>query len=88
MENNDVALDVPGEGAKPRRNVFYRVFRFYVDGFKSMTLGKTLWALILIKLFIMFAVLKVFFFPNQLSGFESDEQKADHIIKQWTEYVP
>jgi hypothetical protein len=31
-----------------------------------MTLGKTLWAIILIKLFIIFVVLKVFFFPNFL----------------------
>jgi hypothetical protein len=31
-----------------------------------MTLGRTLWAIILIKLFIMFAILKVFFFPNFL----------------------
>ena len=28
-------------------------FYFYVDGFKNMTLGKTLWAVILIKLFII-----------------------------------
>ncbi len=40
-----------------------KVFRFYVDGFRSMTVGKTLWAIILVKLFIMFAVLKLFFFP-------------------------
>ena len=28
-----------------------KVFRFYVDGFRSMTVGKTLWAIILVKLF-------------------------------------
>ena len=26
------------------------IFRFYVDGFRSMTLGRTLWAIILLKL--------------------------------------
>ncbi|MBQ3753862.1 MAG: DUF4492 domain-containing protein, partial [Prevotella sp.] len=41
----------------------YRVFDLYYDGFKNMKLGRTLWAIILIKLFIIFAVLKVFFFP-------------------------
>lgn len=40
------------------------MFRFYVDGFRSMTVGKTLWAIILVKLFIMFAILKLFFFPD------------------------
>ena len=45
-----------------------------------MTLGRTLWAVILIKLFIMFAILKVFFFPNFLnSKFEKEEDKADFV---------
>ena len=44
-----------------------RIFRFYRDGFRSMTIGKSLWRIILVKLFIMFAVLKVFFFPDFLS---------------------
>ena len=42
-----------------------KVIRFYVEGFREMTVGRTLWAIILIKLFIMFAVLKVFFFRKR-----------------------
>ncbi|WP_243348719.1 DUF4492 domain-containing protein [Parabacteroides sp. FAFU027] len=65
------------------RNSLYKVYRFYLEGFRSMTLGKTLWMIILIKLFIMFAVLKVFFFPNFLnSRFEMKEQKADYVGKE------
>lgn len=61
-------------------NVFKRIIRFYVEGFRSMTLGKTLWALILIKLFIMFAILKLFFFPNFLSSnFDNDDDRAQHV---------
>lgn len=45
---------------------FRKAFDLYYDGFRSMRLGKTLWAIILIKLFIMFAILKVFFFPDFL----------------------
>jgi len=45
---------------------WYRAFDLYYDGFRHMHLGKTLWAIILVKLFIMFAILKVFFFPNFL----------------------
>ena len=45
-----------------------KVIRFYVEGFREMTVGRTLWAIILIKLFILFAVLKVFFFPDLLEG--------------------
>lgn len=62
-----------------------RVFRFYRDGFKKMTVGKTLWKIIFIKLIIMFAVLKVFFFPNFLhTNFSTDQQRADHVIDQLT----
>ena len=62
---------------KERRNIFYRVWRCYYDGFRSMTIGRTLWLIIFIKLFIMFAILKVFFFQPVLKG--SDEQKADIV---------
>ena len=54
------------------------IWRFYRDGFRSMTLGKTLWALILIKLFILFFVLKLFFFPSFLVG-KSDAEKGRYV---------
>ncbi len=66
-------------------NIFSRIFYFYYDGFKSMTLGRTLWAIIIIKLFVMFAVLKIFFFPNFLkSNFETDEERGNYVIEQLT----
>lgn len=62
-----------------------RIVRFYRDGFKSMTLGKTLWKIIFVKLFIMFAVVKLFFFPDFLSTrFSTDEQRADYVMEQIT----
>jgi hypothetical protein len=58
---------------------------FYVDGFRSMTVGKTLWLVIGVKLFIMFAVLKMFFFPNFLkSKFDNDSERAEYVIEQLT----
>lgn len=39
-----------------------KIVRFYVDGFKNMTWGKELWLLIIIKLVIMFCILRLFFF--------------------------
>lgn len=47
-----------------KKGFLYKVFDLYYDGFRSMTLGKTLWLVILVKLFIMFFILKLFFFPN------------------------
>jgi hypothetical protein len=66
-------------------NVFRNIFRFYVDGFKSMTYGKTLWLIILIKLFIIFAVLRLFFFPDFLKkNFSSDDERSNYVIEQLT----
>lgn len=55
-----------------------RFWEFYRDGFRSMTLGRTLWALILIKLFIMFFILKLFFFPSFLKG-KTNEEKQEYV---------
>ena len=60
------------------KNAFVRVFEFYRDGFRSMTLGRTLWALILIKLFFMFCILKIFFFPSFLKG-KTTEEKEEYV---------
>ncbi len=62
-----------------------RIFSFYRDGFKRMTVGKSLWKIIFIKLFVMFAVLKLFFFPNYLNtNFETDKQRGDYVLEQLT----
>lgn len=61
-------------------NAIKCVVDFYVDGFKNMTIGKTLWAIILIKLFIFFVVIKLLFFPNLLErDFDTDEERAQHV---------
>lgn len=65
------------------------VYTFYRDGFRSMVVGKTLWKIIFIKLFIMFAVLKMFFFPDFLAtNFSSDAERAEHVLGNLTESRP
>ncbi len=62
-----------------------RVFRFYYNGFKSMTWGRRLWGIILLKLFIMFAILRIFFFPDILKrDFSSDEERSNYVLEQLT----
>ena len=66
-------------------SILIRVFRFYVDGFRRMTVGRTLWKVIIIKLIIMFGVLKLFFFQDFLgTKFATDEQRADYVLEQIT----
>lgn len=65
-----------------KSGVIYRIFDLYYDGFRSMTLGKTLWAVILIKLFIIFVVLKIFFFPNFLKQNATDGDKSKYVAEE------
>ena len=61
-------------------NIFEKIWIFYRDGFREMTVGKTLWAIILIKLFIFFIVIKLLFFPNILSrDYNTDVERAQHV---------
>ncbi|EAJ5942918.1 DUF4492 domain-containing protein [Campylobacter jejuni] len=63
----------------------YQIFNFYKEGFKNLTLGKTLWKIIFIKLFVMFVILKLFVFDvNFNSIFKSDKEKSTFVLKNLT----
>ncbi|PKP17906.1 MAG: DUF4492 domain-containing protein [Bacteroidetes bacterium HGW-Bacteroidetes-22] len=50
-----------------------------------MTVGKRLWLIIAIKLFIMFAILRLFFFKDFLkTNFSSEEQRSEYVIDRLT----
>ena len=65
---------------------FNKVWRFYIDSFLHMgKYGKRLFLIIIIKLIIMFGILKVFFFQDFLSSkFDNDKQKSEYIINKLT----
>ena len=64
-------------------NIFRKIFDFYYDGFRSMTVGKKLWIIILIKLFILFFILRLFFFPDFLkSKFGTNQDRSDYVREQ------
>ena len=61
------------------------ILNFYIDGFRNMRVGRTLWKIILIKLVIMFAVIKVFFFPDFLATrYDNDRDRAEHVLNHLT----
>ena len=64
------------------KNTIQKIWRFYVDGFRGMTLGKTLWLIILVKLFIMFFILRIFFFPNYLNSSAVGEDKEEYVSRE------
>ena len=64
---------------------WHRVFHLYYDGFRQMTLGKTLWIIIGIKLFIIFVILKIFFFPDFLKNNAKEGAEADFVTTEFVE---
>lgn len=62
-----------------------KIFQFYLEGFKNMRVGKTLWGVIAIKLFLFFLVMKILFFPNFLKeNFDNDQERANHVLNELT----
>ncbi len=63
------------------RKTIIAVWNFYVEGFRSMTWGRQLWFLILLKIIILFVLLRGFFFRPTLAG-KSEEQKIEYVGEQ------
>lgn len=58
------------------------VVEFYRQGFSAMRLGKTLWGVIFVKLFVIFVLLKIFVFDENLnSTFAKDADKSDFVLR-------
>lgn len=68
-----------------KQGFWYKVFYLYYDGFRNMRLGRTLWAIILIKLFIIFVVLKLFFFPDFLKSHAEEGEESDYVATEMIE---
>ncbi len=64
------------------RKAISSIAYLYIDGFRQMTWGKTLWAVILIKLLIIFAVLKIFFFPDYIATRRGTMKAGDFVGSQ------
>lgn len=57
-----------------------RVWDMYADGFRNMTVGRYLWAIILAKLVVLFLVFRLFFFPDLLArDYDTDEERAQAV---------
>ncbi len=63
-----------------------RIWNFYLNGFKNLDWwSRRVWLIILIKLFIMFLILRIFFFPNFLeTNFSTDEERSRHVLEEIT----
>ena len=55
-----------------------KVWQFYRDGFRNQTWGRPLIWLVILKFFILFAILKVFFFRPAMAGM-TDAEKSEAV---------
>jgi hypothetical protein len=69
---------------KNKNSIFARLFSFYYEGFRDMSeWGRKVWIIIIIKLFIMFAILRLFFFPDFLGKkYDNDKQRSEYVMDQ------
>lgn len=81
-----MAQEIPPQAETAKKKGFFaRALDLYVDGFRTQSkTSRTLWLLILIKLFIMFAVLKLFFFPNVVKEKGDKQQQTEYVLNQIT----
>lgn len=68
----------------PENSAIIKLVRFYYDGFISMSWwGRRVWIIILIKLIIIFIILRIFFFRDFLGRkFSSDKEKSEYVMEQ------
>lgn len=64
---------------------YKRIWLLYADGFRNMTVGKYLWAIILVKLAVLFLVFRLFFFPDILNTqYDNDADRAEAVRENLT----
>lgn len=57
--------------------MFRAILDFYIQGFRSMTVGRQLWALIIVKLLFIFLVLRLLLMPDLLErDYPDDPSRA------------
>jgi hypothetical protein len=69
---------------KQQHNIFVKIFQFYRDGFQQMTVGRTLWCLVIIKLLIIFLLLRLVLFHPAMEGLTTEQKQqtvASRILK-------
>lgn len=66
-------------------NIIRNIYYFYINGFKNMTLGKTLWKIIIIKLIVILIFLKFFIhYKSFKTEYKTYEEKVDFVYKNLT----
>ena len=60
------------------------IITFYKQGFANMTLGKTLWKIIIIKLLVIFILLKFFIYGESIA--DLGEGRSAFVLQNLTDF--
>ena len=71
------------ETLKLMTGILKKVWLFYRDGFRNQTWGRPLIWLVVLKFFLLFAVLRVFFFRPAMAGM-TDAEKSEAVGENLT----
>ena len=71
-----------------KSSFLYKVFDLYYEGFRNMTLGKTLWTVVLVKLVVMFVIVKLLFFPNFISTNAEEGHESEFVSQEMMSRAP
>lgn len=63
------------------KQIIVAIYNFYAEGFRNMTWGRELWWLILLKVIILFVILRAFFFKPILAD-KNEEQKIEYVSNE------
>ncbi len=67
------------------KEYFSFMYHLYKHGFKTMSrTSKILWIIVLVKLFIMFAILKPLFFPRVIESQGDKKAQTEYVVEQIT----
>lgn len=62
-------------------NILKKTFSFYIDGFKELSLGKSLWKIVIIKLVVILVILNLFIYDKTFkSEYKSYDEKKDFVF--------
>ena len=71
-----------GDSLVPLKKGFFpKLLQLWKEGLRSMTWGKPLWILNIIKLLILFGVLRLFFFPNFLKEQSKTKEGRQEYVR-------
>ncbi len=62
--------------------IIKNVYHFYINGFKNMRLGKTLWKIIIIKLLVILIFINLFIDNKSIkTEYKTYDEKVDFVYK-------